>query len=52
MSCSYLQEDQDDFGTVYMLEVLEGGSVEFVGDMNGQELENMRSVFYNAGEIE
>ncbi|CAM9983115.1 unnamed protein product, partial [Ectocarpus fasciculatus] len=46
-------EGEDNYGG-YMVQVLSGGSVEFLGEMVATQLENMRSVFYNeaGGSIE
>lgn len=39
------QQTEDDYGG-YMLEVLDGGSVVFNGELYATDLRNMRSVFY------
>ena len=36
----------------FMIDVKEGGSVTFLGDFEGREVRNVRSMFYNAGSME
>ena len=35
-----------------MINVKEGGTVTFTGDFSGREVDNVRSMFYNAGSME
>eukprot|EP00904_Undaria_pinnatifida_P009445 jgi/Undpi1/5630/HiC_scaffold_2.g00905.m1 len=36
----------------FMIDVKEGGSVTFLGDFEGREVRNVRSMFYNAGSMD
>lgn len=46
--CSQYEENAQG----YMIDVKEGGSVTFLGDFEGTEVRNVRSMFNNAGNME